>query len=104
MAALVCPPIWHSVSRTPVCRYGHPQVDLRDTAMVLEYRVDGIVLQTCRTCDPCTYALGVISRSHRLITYYDLSYDQLGLMLRLPDDTEVIEMLSMLGYSSRRGV
>lgn len=89
------PPIWHSALRTPVCRYGHPLINLHDQSMVTEYEADGLLWLTCRVCTPHTYALGVLSRYHALITYYAITREQLAAGRRSLD---MPQLLKTLGY------
>jgi hypothetical protein len=95
------PPIWQCSIRTVKCRYGHPRIEKRDATIITEYRVDGHIYLTCPRCRPSSHAFGVATRYHRLITFYDITKDQLHRILALPDDVETIEILALLGYGGR---
>lgn len=92
------PPIWHAQMRTPTCRYGHVQIDVRDAEQIRDYRVDGHLWQTCRRCSPSTYAFGVLTRFHRMVTFYAITQEQLREALGWPDDVETLDVLRSLGY------
>lgn len=94
------PPIWHAHYRTPVCRYGHPQIDVRDKSMVVERRGPHFVFQTCRTCTPHTHAFGVVIVEPTPMTfYYDCTRAQLDAVLALPLTADAFTILRLLGYA-----
>lgn len=86
--------------RTPFCRYGHPLIDVRDRSQLLTYRVDGHIFQTCRECAPCSYAFGVASRYHDLITFYAISHTQLLEVLAVPATVPTRDILTLIGYAT----
>lgn len=94
------PPIWHSTYRTPRCRYGHAQRDVRKQSMHFERRGAHFIFQTCQTCDPPTHAFGVVIMEPTPMTfYYDCTRAQLDAVLALPLTATAFEILHLLGYA-----
>ena len=92
-------PIWTCNQRTPACRFGHVRIDVRHSNVVAEYRFDGFLLWTCTSCEPSTYAFGIASSYHDLLTMYDISRTQLDHIRTLSPSVKAIEVLEYLGYS-----
>jgi len=94
-------PIWQCRPREITCRHGHPYVSraMSDATGNLDYtRVDGLVPYTCTACTPHSYAIGVASRYHELITFYSATREQLHEFLAR--DMSTFDLLRFLGYVS----
>jgi hypothetical protein len=84
--------------RTPVCRYGHPLIDVKSKTMVLDYRVDGHIWQTCLRCQPYSYSFGIATKAHRIILFYAITGKQHREGKAMEDSIGTDDLLDFLGY------
>lgn len=94
--------MWSCKPREIHCRHGHkPRRERGPDGSIggTDYtRVDGLVPYTCTVCVPHSYAVGVASRYHELITFYACSQEQLHAFLER--DMTTYELLNFLGYAN----
>ncbi|HKW12117.1 MAG TPA: hypothetical protein VJO33_17145 [Gemmatimonadaceae bacterium] len=106
---LVDPPIWYCSPNLIKCQHGHPLLTHKSAYAVDQRRVDGHAFLACKTCNPTTYFLGVISSKPSPIVHcFALTREQYDYWIDHPDDEldrpleldhETEDLLHRLGYN-----
>ena len=91
-------PRQHWVAHPSFLRCGHRhRLFASERRVRLEWLADGFVLAQCRECQPPSYVLAVACRRPTpWAACYSLSKTEYDQLTQLPDDLNVLELLSLI--------